>query len=76
MVLAAEHPGFFTAGFCPRSCVGGCGWLQVSLASFGERGDGGSAKRANDVVSSAVQGIPFDLPAKPAMPIPFNTAPW
>ena len=74
VVLAAEHPGFYQPAFAHALALAGADGSQVSLASFGERGDGGSSKRANDVVSSAVQGVPFDLPTKPAMPNPFNAA--
>ena len=72
VVLAAEHPGFYQPAFARALALAGADGSQVSLASFGERGDGGSAKRANDVVSSAVQGVPFGVAPKPAMPTPFN----
>jgi heterodisulfide reductase subunit A len=73
VVLAAEHPGFYQPAFARALALAGADGSQVRLASFGERGDGGSTKRASDVISSAVQGVPFTGPAKAAPPAVFNT---
>jgi heterodisulfide reductase subunit A len=73
VVLAAEHPGFFQPAFASALALAGADGSRVRLASFGERGDGGSADRAKGVIAAAVQGVPFDLPPKPAMPPVFNT---
>jgi heterodisulfide reductase subunit A len=72
VVLASEHPGFFQPAFSRALVLVGGDGAQVRLASFGERCDGGTAERANDVVASAVQGVPFTLPSKPAA-ASFNT---
>jgi heterodisulfide reductase subunit A len=73
VVLASEHPGFFQPAFSRALTLAGFDGSQVRLASFGERGDGGSAERANGVVSSAVQGVPFTVPQTSGM-ASFNTA--
>jgi heterodisulfide reductase subunit A len=73
VVIASQHPGFFQPAFSRALVLAGGDGAQVRLASFGERGDGGSANRANDVVASAVQGVPFTVTSKPAV-APFNTA--
>jgi heterodisulfide reductase subunit A len=73
VVLASEHPGFFRPAFSRALVLAGGDGAQVRLASFGERGDGGSVDRAKEVIASAVQGVPFALPPKPAKVAPFNT---
>ena len=73
VVIASEHPGFFQPAFSRALALAGGDGSQVRLASFGERGDGGSADRAREVLACAVQGVPFTLPPKPAMVPPFNT---
>ena len=64
IVLASEHPGFFQPAFSRALVLAGCDGSQVRLASFGERGDGGTVDRAKDVVGSAVKDVPFALPPK------------
>ena len=74
IVLASEHPGFFQPAFSRALALAGADGTQVRLASFGDRGDGGSADRAKEVLAAAVQGVPFALPPKPAQIAPFNNA--
>ena len=76
VVLAAEHPGFYQPTFARALALAGADGSQVRLASFGERGDGGTANRANDVVSSAVQGVPFGVPPSLQCPPDLTAKPW
>jgi heterodisulfide reductase subunit A len=77
VVLASEHPGFFKPAFSQALVLAGGDATQVRLASFGERGDGGALKqeeqRAQALVASAVQGIPF-TPVPETTAESFNTA--
>ncbi len=73
IVLAAEHPGFYKPAFARALALAGGDGGQVRLASFAERGDGGGAGRAREVLTSAVRGTP-NAPAVAPSPSAFNTA--
>jgi heterodisulfide reductase subunit A len=61
VVLASLHPGFFKSAFAHALALAGGKGENVRLASFGERGDGDSTDRAQQVVASAVSGAPFSV---------------
>ena len=73
IVLAANHPGFYKPAFSRALALAGGDGSQIRLASFGERGDGVSTKRAKGLITCAVQGVPFK-PNPTHVAATFNTA--
>ena len=74
IVLAADHPGFYKPAFARALTIAGCDGSRVRLASFAERGEPMTYDRACALVASAVEGVPFVPPSKPATATSFNTA--
>lgn len=73
IVLAADHPGFHKPAFSRALTLAGRDGSQVRLASFGERGDGASTKRAKVLITCAVQNVPVKPSPKHDV-TEFNTA--